>query len=177
VLIEQSPEMRTSIKLLKPARLASIRIAKVIISIIAFTACKTSEPAFRVKGDKMLLKDIKINVATLNPDSSTIATACYKGKMYDINNKSALRYVIYVSYKDSLFYKIEFDNLHHEMKAEALNEIIVGKTGNAVVVWYKPLKESTISGGHSLLPWNIFVDEVADNTIAKDKFTVFYRTR
>ncbi|MEJ2882271.1 hypothetical protein [Pedobacter sp. GR22-6] len=169
--------MRRSMKFLKPARLASIRIAKVFIGIITFAACKTSEPAFTVKGDKMLLKDTKINVAMLKHDSSTIATAYYKGKMYDVNNQSSLRYVIYVSYKDSLFYKIEFDNLHHEMKAEALNELIVGKKGNAVVVWYKPLKESTIPVGHILLPWNIFVDEIADNAIAKDKFTVFYGSK
>ena len=152
------------------------RIAQTLLGMVLIASCKTSEPAFLVMGDQLLTKDIKVNVEMLRHDSTAIATTFFEGKTYKIQNQKVLRYVIYVSYRDSLFYKIEFDNLHSEMKGEPANEIVIEKKDASICVGYKPLKASTGSI-KTLLPWHIFVTEVPNAAIDKDKFTVFYGTR
>ncbi|WP_316797270.1 hypothetical protein [Pedobacter agri] len=169
--------MRIAIKFFKTAKFPLAKTAKVLIAIIAFASCKSIEPAFNIKGDRELLKDVKINVEMLKDDTSTIETTFFKGKIINIDNQNTLRYALYVSYKDSVFYKLSFDNLHHEVKGEPINEIIVNKQGEALMVWYKPLEKGSIPAGNILMPWSIFIAGLADKAIAKDKFINFYRTR
>ena len=167
--------MKPAIRFVKPTILMLIRITKILTVIALFTGCQSNEPAFIVKGDKILTKDIKVNVEVLKQDSTIMATTFYNGKSYKIQNQGTLRYAIYVSYKDSLFYKWEFDNLHGEMKGKPINEIIVTKKGNAILALYRPLKESSSTTGTILLPWNIFAVEVPH--IKMEKFTAFYGSK
>ena len=125
----------------------------------------------------MVTKDVKVNVEIYKQDSTIMATTFYKGESYKIHNQATLRYAIYVSYKDSLFYKWEFDNLHGEMKGKPINEIIVNKKDDTIIALYRPLKESSPKSSTILLPWNIFAAEVPGRAIEKEKFTSFYRVK
>lgn len=165
--------MKISTRFVKPM-LVLRRTAKIIIGVVLFASCKNNEPAFVIRGDKMLTKDLKVNVEALKHDSSIITTTFYKGKRYEIPNQGTLRYAIYVSYKDSLFYKCEFDNLHGEMKGEPINEITIEKKDEAIVGSYRPLKESAANNGNILRPWNIFITDVTHAVNEKEKFTAFY---
>lgn len=118
-----------------------------------------------------------VNVEVFKQDSTIIATTFYKGKSYKINNQGTLRYAIYMSYKDSLFYKWEFDNLHGEMKGKPINEIIINKKGDAILALYRPLQESSSVSSTILLPWNIFAVRGPDTAIEKEKFTAFFEAR
>ncbi|MBE9600745.1 hypothetical protein [Pedobacter sp. MC2016-24] len=164
------------IRFFQPTFLTFRRLAKVVVGIVLLSSCTTEEPAFVVKGDSVLKKDVKVNVELLKDDGTTMATTFFKGKRYEIPNQRTLRYAIYVSYKDSLFYKFEFDNLHGGIKGEPINEITIAEADAALMVWYKPLKQSSPTSGQILLPWNVLVDEVGYTSTEKDKFTVFYKT-
>ncbi len=168
--------MNVSIRFFQRRLSAFRRLAQVLVGIVLFASCTTEEPAFVVKGDNLLKKDVKVNVELLKDDGTTMATAFFKGKSYEIPNQRTLRYVIYVSYKDSLFYKFEFDNLHSKIKGEPINEITIAKKDAAVMVWYKPLKQSSPTNGIILKPWNLFVGDVSHTSNEKDKFTAFYKT-
>ena len=50
------------------------------------------------------------------------------------------------------------------------------KLDAALMVWYKPLKQSSPTSGKILLPLHILADRVGHKPIEKDKFTAFYNT-
>ncbi|EDM37927.1 hypothetical protein PBAL39_15919 [Pedobacter sp. BAL39] len=164
------------VRFFQPTFLKIRRLAKVVVGVVLLSSCRTEEPAFVVKGDSVLKKDVKVNVELLKDDGTTMATTFFKGKSYKIPNQRTLRYAIYVSYKDSLFYKFEFDNLHGDIKGDPINEVTIAKEGAALKVWYKPLKQSSPASGMILLPRHMLVDGVGQASTDKDKFTGFYKT-
>ncbi|MFW0715009.1 hypothetical protein [Pedobacter sp. N23S346] len=167
--------MKTLIPLFSLAVLRGRSIA--IILLMLYTGCKYKEPQFTVSGNAILTKDLKVNVEILKHDSTLIATTYYNGQSYEIENDGTLRYVIYISYKDSLFYKCEFDNLHGEMKGKPINEIIIIKKDGSIWSLYKPLEESSDIDYNALQPWSIFVEKIQHKDIEKEKFTTFYRSK
>lgn len=167
--------MNPSIRFLQPTVMVFRRFVKVLFGTVLLASCKTEEPAFVLRGDSVLKKDVKVNVELLKDDGATMATTFFKGQSYEVPNQRTLRYAIYVSYRDSLFYKFEFDNLHGEIAGEPLNELTIAKKDAALMVWYKPLKQDSRPDGIILLTWKMFVDEVNHKTTEKDKFTSFYK--
>ena len=135
------------------------------------------EPAFTVKGDTAITKDVKVNVEMIKDDGTSIATAYYNGEQYDIDNQGTLRYKIYVSYKNSYFYVTEADNLHGKIKGEPINEIVVVRKDDAVMALYRPLKDSNTTGGTILEPGNTFFEDVTQENIEKEKqkFSTLYK--
>lgn len=135
------------------------------------------EPAFTVKGDAAITKDVKVNVEMVKDDGTSIATAYYNGENHDIDNQGALRYKIYVSYKNSYFYVTEADNLHGKIKGEPINEIVIAKKDDAVIALYRPLKDSNAAGGTILQPANTFFEDVPQENIEKEKqkFSTLYK--
>ncbi|TKC06646.1 hypothetical protein FA048_15690 [Pedobacter polaris] len=170
--------MKTSIRLANSTILILGRMAKICFFMVLLVSCKNNEPAFVVMGDKMVTKDVKVNIGMLKDDGTTMTTMYYNGKSYQIKNHGTLRYAIYVSYKDSLFYRCEMDNLHGELKGESINEIIVKKSEDgAILASYRGLKESSDTAGIALRPWNNFVAELLLPSVEKVNFTAFYETR
>jgi len=170
--------MKASIRFVHSTILILGKIAKLIFILVLTISCKNTEPAFIVRGDKMVTKDVKVNIVMLKDKSTTIATTYYNGKSYEIKNQGTLRYLIYVSYQDSLFYKFEMDNLHGEVKGEPLNEIIIRrKEDGAIWVAYRALKENYDAVGTALEPWNKLVSEQLYIAVAKEKFTAFYKAK
>lgn len=143
--------------------------------MVLSASCKIKEPSFMIKGDKWITKDLKVNVELLKQDSAMMATTYYNGKSYEIKNQSTLRYVIYVSFKDSLFYQYEMDNLHGEVKGEPINEITVKKKDSKILVLYKSIKGRTDYDDMALQPWNIFIEKAQHTDTEKEKFTAFYK--
>lgn len=142
-----------------------------ILLLLIFTAnCSKKEPEFTVKGPPSVTKDIKVNIEMMKDHGTTIATAYYKGKSYEIDNEDVLRYKIYLSYQDKYFNSIEMDNLHYKLKGTPINEIIIVKKDNRVMATYRGNKEIN-SAGIVLLPENIFFGQEAE----KQKFSAFYK--
>jgi hypothetical protein len=135
------------------------------------------EPAFIVKGDSAITKDIKINVEMIKDDGTTIATAYYNGESYNIDNEGTLYYSIYISYKNNLYYVSETDNLHGKIKGEPINEIIISKKDDAVLALYRPLMSSAAAGGVVLQPAASFFEDIPaeEAEIKKQKFTTLYK--
>lgn len=65
--------MKPAIRFVKPTILMLIMITKILTVISLFTGCQSNEPAFIVKGDKIVTKDIKVNVEVLKQDSTIMA--------------------------------------------------------------------------------------------------------
>jgi hypothetical protein len=151
------------------------RIAGILLVMILATSCSNKEPAFTVSGDAAVIKDIKVNVISLTDKDITMSTAYYNGKSYEIENQDAIRYVIYVSYKDLFFYKTEMDNLHGEIKGEPINEILISKKDGLVTALYRPLETSDSVGGTILQPSHVFFSNIAEQASEKRKFTALYQ--
>ncbi|TCD00528.1 hypothetical protein [Pedobacter psychroterrae] len=140
--------------------------------------CKNNEPAFVVKGHKMVIKDVKVNVELLKQDSIAIATVYYDGKPYEILNQGTLRYMIYVSYRNQLFHKFEVDNLHGKVKGQPVNEIIFKRNDDgAILVAYRAFTENVDTAATALRPWNKFAAGHDTTTFNKEKFIAFYETK
>jgi hypothetical protein len=139
--------------------------------------CTNMEPAFTVKGDPAITKDVKVNVEMIKDDGTNIATVFYNGDSYEIDNEGALRYTIYVSYKNNFYYVSETDNLHGKIKGEPINEIIIAKKDDAIVALYRPMNESDTVGGTILEPANTFFADLPQEAIEKQKqkFTTLYK--
>lgn len=135
------------------------------------------EPAFTVKGDSAITKDIKVNVEMIKEDGKTIATAYYNGESYNIDNEGTLYYSIYISYKNNLYYVSEADNLHGKIKGEPINEIVISKKDDAILALYRPLMNSVAAGGVVLEPATSFFEDVPaeEAEITKQKFTTLYK--
>ena len=134
--------------------------------------CSNNEPAFTIKGNPAITKDIIVNVETMYQDGNRINTAYYNGKSYNIDNQNALRYSIYVSYQNRYFYSFEMDNLHYKIKGEPINEITVEEKDGAIMASYKPFKESDKSTATALKPADLFF--TSQNKAEKEKFTTYY---
>ena len=153
------------------------KIACIFLLCFLTINCTRKEPAFTVKGDESITKDIKVNVEVITENGTTLATAFYNGKSYDIENQNALRYKIYVSYKNRFFYSIEADNLHGKVKGEPINEIVIATKQDSVTVLYKPLKESTNTDGKIMKPANVFFANTNQENTEKPKFTSLYKNK
>jgi hypothetical protein len=117
------------------------RAAVLLITVFA-ASCTHPEPPFTVSGDAMITKDIKVNIEMIKDKVTTIKTVYNNGRRYDIKNQHVLRYIIYVSYKNLLFYRSEVDNLHGKAKGTPINEILITKKDESISALYRPLKES-----------------------------------
>ncbi len=161
--------------------ISSLNIVKNIICIFLLlflsVKCTKKEPDFNVRGDDTIIKDIQVNVEVMKQNELLMATAFYKGKSYKINNEKALRYKIYVSYKNRVFYRFETDNLHEKIKGESINQIIIGKKQDSVTVLYRPLNESDTDGGKTLQPLDVLCSNVKERAIEKSKFTTLYKNK
>jgi len=140
-------------------------------------SCTDKEPDFTIKGDEAITKDLKVNVAIMKDKELAMATVFYNGESYKVNNEGTLRYTIYVSYKDSLFYKVETDNLHGKIKGEPINEIRIERKNDSITVLYRPLMESKTTGGIPLKPLDVLYENVKEKAIEKPKFTTLYKTK
>jgi len=149
--------------------------ANCVFLLFLFISCTPKEPAFSVKGDPAVTKDIIVNVEMLLNNENRITTAYYHGKSYDIDNRDVLRYKIYVSYKNSSFYSVEMDNLHHKIKGIPINEITIEKKNNEITASYKPLKESENVTATALQPDSLFFGNSVGKSVDKQKFTTFYK--
>ena len=149
----------------------------ILLLVFVLTECTYEEPDFTVKGDKSITKDIKVNVTIIKEKNTIMTTAFYNGKSYDIDNHDALRYQIYVSYKNQFFYKIEADNLHEKVKGEPLNEIVIAKKGDSLTALYRPLKESDSLNGKTMQASSIFFSTANQEKAEKPKFTSLYKTK
>jgi hypothetical protein len=96
---------------------------------------------------------------------------------YEFDNQDVLRYVIDVSYKNSLFYSAAFDNLHGKIKGEPLNDIVITKKEGHISALYRPLKESDTVGGIPLQPSRLFFTHTVHKDAEKEKFFVFYKSK
>lgn len=152
--------------------LKTAKATSVFLLLFMTVNCSNPEPAFKVKGNPAITKDIIVNIETMQQDGNRINTAYYNGKSYDIDNQNALRYSIYVSYKNSFFYSLEMDNLHYKIKGEPINEIIIEKKDGAIMASYKPFKESDKSTVTALKPADVFF--TSQNKVEKEKFTTYY---
>jgi len=139
--------------------------------------CTVKEPDFTVKGDETIIKDVQINVEVIKQNELIMTTAFYKGKSYKIDNEKALRYKIYVSYKNHVFYRFKTDNLHGKIKGESINQIIIGKKQDSVAVLYRPLNESDTDGGKTLQPLDVLFSNIKEKAIEKSKFTTLYKNK
>lgn len=135
------------------------------------------EPVFIVTGNAGITKDIKINIEIIKDNETVISTVYYNGKSYDIDNYNSIRYIIYMSYKDSFFFRLEMDNLHGKIKGEPMNEIVIEKKDGLLKALYRPLKESDTIGASTSLLSNAFFADVHPKDIEKQKFTTFYRIK
>ena len=170
--------IRTAITANKYMASPMFEVKKCTVLFMVFAAsCTTPEPPFIIKGDATITKDIKVNIEMLKDASTTINTAYYNGKSYDIENQQVMRYIIYVSYKNHLFYHSEVDNLHGEVKGKPINEILITKKGDSISLLYRPLKESTMSGGTVLQPSKVFFMEPSRQALGKQKFMNLYKSR
>ena len=154
-------------------------LRNVVFFMILFfiISCENKEPKFTVKGDPAITKDIKVNIEIIDDSSAAMATVFYDGAGFECDNQNALRYKIYVSYKNSFFYSTEMDNLHGKIKGKSIYEIVISKSKNEVTALYRPLKESDTVGGIVLQPLNIFFKDVSQEILEKRKFTEFYITK
>lgn len=148
-----------------------------LLLFLVLTDCTNKEPDFTVEGDKAITKDVKINVAVIKQDSTIMATAFYNGKRYDFDNQNALRYKIYVSYKDQFFYSIEADNLHGKIKGEPINEIVILKKKDVLTAIYRPLKESDSVGGKIMKPSHLFFANATQEEDEKRKYISLYKAK
>ncbi|RUT72191.1 hypothetical protein D0817_00810 [Flavobacterium cupreum] len=167
------------IKVTRSARsFFSIRTNAGILLLLFLTVnCTRREPAFTVKGDPAVTKDIKVNVEAIRDEGKTISTVYYNGRSYEFDNQNVLRYAIYVSYKDSFFYSTAFDNLHDRIKGSPLNEIVITKKEGIIHALYRPLKESDTVGGTPLQPSRLYFTNSPDKDTKKQKFTNFYKSK
>ena len=145
--------------------------------LLTLMSCTRKEPAFTVKGDPALTKNIKVNIELIRDTGSTLATAYYNGKSCPLDNQNTLRYAIYISYKDSLFYQTEMDNLHGKVKGESLNEIEIMQKGDSVMVAYRALKTQDPVEATALLPAMLFFANNGDKELEKQKFVAVYTKR
>jgi hypothetical protein len=152
------------------------RAAVLLITVFA-ASCTHPEPPFTVSGDAMITKDIKVNIEMIKDKVTTIKTVYNNGRRYDIKNQHVLRYIIYVSYKNLLFYRSEVDNLHGKAKGTPINEILITKKDESISALYRPLKESTIAGGTVLQPSKTFFMDSSPQALAKEKFVTLYQAR
>jgi len=154
--------------------LANAKAICLFLLLFLFTSCTSKEPAFSIKGDPAVTKDIVVNVEMLQNSGNRITTAYYHGKSYDIDNRDVLRYKIYVSYQSSYFYSVEIDNLHHKIKGTPINEIVIEKKNSEITAYYKPLQESENIAATALQPGSLFFRNSVGNA-EKQKFTTFYK--
>lgn len=135
------------------------------------------EPAFTVKGDSAITKDIKVNVEMMKEDGTTIATAYYNGESFTIDNEGVLYYYIYISYKNTFYYVSETDNLHGKIKGEPINEIVISRKDDAILALYRPLMSSAAAGGVVLQPAASFFKDIPaeEAEMKKQKFTTLYK--
>lgn len=170
--------MKINIKLHAQYLFRTAGMLTCILQLLFVTiACTDKEPAFTVKGDKAITKEIKVNVEVIKENGTTLTTVFYNGESFKIDNQQALRYKIYVSYKDSFFYSTEADNLHGKIKGKTLNEIVIEKKDGSVTALYRPLEESGTVGARNLEPSDIFFDNINQATKEKEKFTGFYKIK
>lgn len=153
------------------------RITGVLLLLFLTVNCTGREPAFTVKGDPSVIKDIKVNVEMISGKGKTISTVYYNGRTYESDNHDAFHYIIYVSYKNSFFGSVAADNLHGKIKGDPLNEIVITKKEGKLTALYRPLKESDTVGGTILKPSHLFFVDRPDKNIDKQKFTAFYKNK
>ncbi|MCD0467208.1 hypothetical protein [Flavobacterium sp. ENC] len=167
------------IKITRSARsFFSIKTKTGLLLLLFLTVnCTGREPAFTIKGDPSLTKEIKVNVEVIRDKGKTISTVYCNGVSYEFDNQNVLRYVIYVSYKNSFFYSVAFDNLHGKIKGEPLNEIVITKKEGYISGLYRPLKESDTVGGTPLQPSSLFFSNTVHRDKQKEKFTGFYKNK
>ena len=148
------------------------KIAGIFLLLFSAINCtNNTEPAFTVRGDTAVMKDLIVNIEMLKDNGTFMATTYYDGKNYDINNQGVIRYTIYVSYKNRFFYKTEMDNLHYKFTGEPINEIIIQKKDSAITASYRPLKKRATITGTTLQA------NVPHEAIEKQKFTGLYQTK
>lgn len=148
-----------------------VKLSCALLLLTSMMACSNHEPPFVLKGDPALTQDIKVNIELIKDTSSTMATAYYNGKSYALDNQNVLRYVIYISYKDSLFYRAEMDNLHGKVSGEVRNEILITRKGDAVMATYNPFQTDTPNAAGALLPASLFFVNAIQKAAEKDWYT------
>lgn len=152
--------------------LKSVKTSFLFLLLFLTVNCSNTEPAFTVKGNPAITKDIIVNVEIMHQDGNRISTAYYNGKSYEINNQDALRYSIYVSYQNRYFYSFKMDNLHYKIKGEPINEITIEEKDGAIMASYKPFKGSDKNTETALKPANLFF--TTHKKAEKEKFTTHY---
>lgn len=166
--------MKTNTKRYSTSNFCLIKAAGILLLLFLTINCSQKEPNFTVKGSSSVTKDIKVNIEMFKDNGTTITSAYYNGKSYNIDIADVLRYKIYVSYQNKYFCSIEMDNLHHKLKGKPVNEIVFVKKSNLVTALYIGNEGNGKSKGTVLLPADIFFANVHGQTAEKQKFIAFY---
>jgi hypothetical protein len=119
-------------------------IVKITLSVLILThlSCnKMDKHNFKVFGEESLLKDCKINVYKSSENLQRTETLLFKGNQYEVkSSESDIRYIVYVSYKDSLVNTIDYENIMGGEENQ-INHFYIQKNKDVIVVKFVGLEE------------------------------------
>lgn len=146
----------------------------------------SSEPEFKIQGHRPILKEMVVNLESINPTGSLytcskVQTILFKGDRLSFTNNDVWFYKIYFSYGDQVGI-LEFENLYRESGGwDRINTIYVVKDDNGIRIEYYPVVSDNRQGRKVSEPV-VGVDDFfaknnidkADQLTYKEKFYNFF---
>jgi hypothetical protein len=134
---------------------------------------------FKVFGDEALLKDCKINIYKIKEGSEKMESLLFDTKLYDVTSTNDdIKYIIYLSYKDLIVGKINYENI---LKGEEnqINHFYISKNKEIVSVKFVGKEEFLKSNDgfvEVLIPINEYlgINNIHDEKLILKEKNIFF---